>query len=359
MHIIRTSDRALFKQCRTKWDFGSKIRQNYEPAVTVKPLDFGTAIHEALAVYYNPDTWTDDRDVVEAEAINAFMVLCGKQKDQNLRVRDGNLAYEVEVDFSERRELGLGMLRYYFKWARANDHFTPILVEAEFEVPVLVPMNLRMPNNSDFTRLHDGSLWLGTEIVMYQGRIDMLVQDEYGFYWIFDHKTCAQMSSTEWLAHDDQITSYCWALSLKLGIPIKGFVYNELWKKVPHAPKELVRGGLSVNKQQDTTLALFMESIEKGNYNPESYADYINFLREYPKDFVRRTQVHRSPAELMKQSERICMEAMDMLSDPMIYPSPNKMNCNGCWFRMPCLATQDNSDVEFILTAQYKQRSNA
>src|SRR5947209_3560583 len=70
--IIRTSDRAYFKRCRQLWDFTSKIRMNYEPLVQPRPLEFGTAIHRGLEVYYNPETWDWDWEVKQGLCLKAF-----------------------------------------------------------------------------------------------------------------------------------------------------------------------------------------------------------------------------------------------------------------------------------------------
>ena len=53
--IVRTSDRGTFRRCRELWNFTSKIRENWEYVPGVEALDFGTAIHAALEVYYDPD----------------------------------------------------------------------------------------------------------------------------------------------------------------------------------------------------------------------------------------------------------------------------------------------------------------
>ena len=362
-YIIRTSDRGIFKGCRQRWDFASKMRRNLEPWQKYKPFEFGTAFHAAMEVYYDPARWTFDREIVEAEALAKFAAVNKQQRIQVAQSQGGELSSDSLADYNERHELGLGMLRHYFKWARTRDNFTPIAVEIDFEVPILVPQGVEvLPDGystvydtRDLLCLHDTQGFID---VVYQGRIDMLVKDEAGEYWIFDHKTAAQMGDLSWLVLNDQVTSYCWALQHMLKIPIAGFVYNEIAKKVPKPPQVLQSGALSVNKQQDTTFDLYMEALVQGNFSIEAYQGMLNYLKASPKQFVRRTQVRRSPYELEMQGRRIFLEAVDMLNDPSIYPSPSPMNCNSCMYRQPCTAVQDGSDVEFLLKNLFRKRED-
>jgi hypothetical protein len=354
-HVIRTSDRQTFKRCRQLWDFGSKIRQNYEPLMAPKPFDFGTAIHFGLQTYYDPRTWDLLPQGARAHlALEAFEKITKDQKGQYLKITSGDLAIDLEIDFKERIELGRGMLEYYFSVAQKLDKgWKPKLVEIEFEVPVLVPEDMYLSGRFGEIQRH---LYYKADPVVYQGRVDLVMEDPFGEYWIWDHKTAAQFGTTQHLALDEQCGSYIWALKHQLGLNVAGVVYNELRKKVPHPPAELKNGGLSKNKQQDTTYDLYVAAIEAGGYNRSHYEDFLEYLQECPKEFVRRTQVHRNAKEMEIQSKRICLEAIDMLNNPSIYPNPVKWNCDGCWMFAPCLATQEGGDVDFILREGFRKR---
>ena len=64
---IHCSDVASFKRCRRYWAFSSPTRQNLRRRVDLygisMPLWFGTGIHYALEMFYNP---TLRRDPVES-----------------------------------------------------------------------------------------------------------------------------------------------------------------------------------------------------------------------------------------------------------------------------------------------------
>jgi len=362
MQIIRTTDRMNFKRCRQAWDFGSKMRQNYEPLTLPKALDFGTAFHYAMEVFYDPMTW-DDRQVKEALAIKAFNDIIDKQRIKQLTVngsQETELVVELEQDYHERLEMGLGMLKYYFYYSAENDNFKPIATEIEFEVPIPVPAGFRSSLANRFHEFSfvglDGNLKWDHQPVVYQGRIDLLAQDEKGRYIIVDHKTAAQFGDLTWLALDEQCTSYGWAVEHSLGLDVSGILYNQVRKKAPQEPKLLKSGMLSENKSADTTAELFLSACTKLGQDPAIYSDYLDHLNNNGKEFVRRTFVRRTAREYETQTRRIFLEALEMIQQPLIYPNPSSMNCNGCMFLQPCLATQDGGDSQYFLKELYRKR---
>ena len=256
----------------------------------------------------------------------------------------------MDDDFKEREELGLGMLDSYFAWQIGVDDFTPTHVEVDFEVPILTPDGSEM-----VCECHG---WP----VVYQGRLDGIVQDKFGWYWILEHKTAGQLGPTEHLVLDEQTGSYAWAIRHMLGIRVQGVIYNEAVKKLAHPPLQLVRptGGrnFSVNKQQDTTYEIALQHLSREGENLELYRDFLEYLQLQGNKFFRRTQVHRNTYELEDQGLRIYYEAREMLSpDTVPYPNPSRFNCMMCAFRSPCIAMNDGSDYEFLLQEDYRERS--
>lgn len=281
-----------------------------------------------------------------------FLEVCNEQKQRYLDNRlEYDLPFEIEEEFKERVDLGLGMLTHYAKWAPKVDDFTPVKVEIEFEVPIMVTVaeghQIQM-----HCECHD---WP----VFYQGRIDGIVKDRLGFYWILEHKTTAQLASTEFLALDDQCGSYVWALR-QLDIPVKGVIYNEALKDYPEPPKPLVQPrqgrNYSVNKQQRTTYEIYLQEIERAGEDISRYEDFLEYLRDNGNPFFRRTQVHRSEPEIRNLGKRIYDEARDMLDPGLrIYINPGRFTCQFCSYRQPCVSKQEDSDYEFILRELYER----
>lgn len=354
-HIIRTSDRLQWKRCRRSHHFSSIMHQNLVPNRTAKPLEFGTDWHEAMASLYDPDTWALVRDSKTRgpilESVRQVFVNANFGHRANHADPDsGYIDQEVRDDYDERQTLGLLMLDGYFDWSIDVDEFTPVHVEVDFEVPILTPEGTEM-----YCDCHD---WP----VVYQGRLDGIVQDAFGWYWILEHKTAGQFGDTEHLQLDEQTGSYAWAIQRMLGIRVQGVIYNEAVKKVAHPPQELMRPregrNFSVNKQADTTYELALRTLTKAGEDLELYDDFLGYLKLQGNKFFRRTQVHRNIHELKDQGLRIYYEAKEMISpDTVPYPNPSRFNCMMCSFRQPCIAMNDGSDYQFLIEEDYRIRT--
>lgn len=359
MHIVRTSDRINFKQCRRAWDIGSKLRQNYEPNLLPVPLTFGTAIHAALERYYHPDTWNVPAEVRQPMAVMEFIKSCEKTRTEYLKHTGKEALDEYQlVEYDERIELGKGMLANYFVAAPTLDRrFTPKYVELEFEVAIIVPgwyPKARLPFGFTIgTRQH---LYYKGLPVVYQGRLDALWEDDSGHYWIVDHKTAASFGPTTHLERDEQCGSYMWALQHMLGIKTQGVIYNEIAKTAPRAPTQLVKGGLSKNKQQNVSYESYVAEINRLGLDEKDYEEFLIYLKTEGKQYIRRTEVPRNATELKNLGDQIFLQALDMFDDPLIYPNASKWNCSGCMFAAPCLALNDGSDVDYIMKNMYHQR---
>ncbi len=358
--IIRTSDRGTFKKCRQLWDFTSKLRMNYEYTPGIEALDFGIAYHAGMEEYYDPTMWGTER--AEQACLAVFREHI---RDWGRRLQ---MAGQIEAQRERLNELhvmGVGMMQHYFKWAKeADKYLEPILVEQEFEVPIPVrswpvvqlPAGFEAFAVDGYTGnyLHkycsDCGDW---HPVVYQGRIDLIVKDKStGLLWILDHKTAAQFGES--VAHldlDQQCGSYYWACRRMLGIDVHGVIYSEHRKKVPvDMPQILKNGNLSKNKQQDVTYESYLEAIHKLGQDPEDYADFLEHLKSKPKqEYFRRNTIARTDGELAILERHILDEAIDILSDPKIYPTPSQWNCRGCAFQTPCLMREDGSSWEMYL----------
>jgi len=367
--VIRTSDRTLYKRCRLQWDFSSKIRMDYEPARSKFYYDFGTAWHAALAEWYNPERWTtasvDDRAISAKQNFNASL------NTQLKLYRDRGIDdMELEREFEEAMTLGPAMLDNYIPYSLERDDFTPIRVEQEFEVTIGHMFD------GKFYAGHSGEGIVGCTPVVYQGRVDALVQDLLGNYWIAEWKSAekAPSESNRWLAVDAQSGSYAWALQKMLGIPIKGVIHRTTLKRAPEPPRILKGGRLSIDKRQYTNYQLFSaklrdicttgdiannpEAIQRRYNNAlEEYGEYLEFLAspDAPK-FIYSEQVTRNPNQIENIGKWIAAEAREMLSDPDIYPNPSSINCSICPFYGVSLAWQEGSDWRFILDSQFVKR---
>jgi hypothetical protein len=366
-YIVRTSDRATFRQCTQLWDFTSKIRLNFEPLRPKTHFEVGTAWHAAMEALYDPEHW-HDHDTKLHRAWKAFLDTTNDQQRNQEELGFGGP--DLDIEFKERLELGRGMLEYYVGWSRINDDFEPVTVEHEFEVQI----GWKCEVSGDFafgesTNHPDGKPCAMCIPIVYQGRIDGLIRDLTGAYWIMEQKSAGKFGPTKWLMMSDQDGSYAWALQKMLGIPIKGIMHTRALKAFPQPPKILKSdGSVSCDKRQSTAAALFVEAVEQVHrHRPaaetitddEKYFAYHQFLTSdaAPK-FVERHWLIRNPRQIEDIGRRIAVEAEMMLDNPKIIPNVSAINCNSCSFWGPCLTKQEGGDWMYQLKSEYWWRGN-
>jgi hypothetical protein len=203
--------------------------------------------------------------------------------------------------------------------------------------------------------------WKGLPVV-YAGRLDMLARDENGNYWIFDWKTAARISEKyDFLYLDDQVASYVWAL-IKLGLPVKGFVYHEQKKAFPEPPKENkhVRLGrkFSVSQQQSTSYDMYLETVstqDKDAYEAGLYDEFLQYLKNEGIIYFFRHQIAKSLAEVEETEKNIGYEALDMIDPGLrVYPSPGRFGCDFCAFQTPCMEKNSQGDYEYALNTMFE-----
>lgn len=376
VHSIHNSGAKSFQSCRRRWSW--IYHDRYYPTMTAKPLEFGVAFHAAMEKLYDPLTWFD-KDTALALALGTFTQTVDAQY-LDFRKKNPNLVTEeVKADYAERKALGLDMLRYYGKHVmpKADVNLTPVKVEVEFEVAIKGPNGETLwckcdrcfekwtqYQNSQRVDVISREEWKGLPVT-FGGRIDCLMQDDLGRYWIYDWKTAARMSGSEdYLYLDTQITWYCWAL-WSIGVPIAGFIYAELKKAVPVEPEpnKTVRLGrmYSVNRAIETTAELYESTVAENDnlaYTAGLYDDFIAYLKSDagPK-YHQRFQIKRNEAELRNAGLTIFDIASEMV-DPnvKIYAAPGKFNCQTCAFAEPCLSKNRNEDYVYTLETMYDKR---
>jgi hypothetical protein len=364
--FIHNSDIQGFKGCRERWNWLSDLRQGWKPEETPTPFYFGSAFHKGEEVYYDPKTWelvlADGlkREAVIMNAVQAFRDHMNETKKRYLRVTKREvLDDDWREKFEEHMDLGQGMMYHYFEWVYKRDldaGLTPLGVEYDFVVPVYDTYKEQLeycPNSFGI-------------ILVFRGRLDMLVQDADGRIWILDHKTTARMpDNLRFLEMDEQMGSYIMGYSLMTGTRIAGAIYNEILKgyPVPPAQNKVQRLGrwFSVAQNAYTSHDIYLKTITEAGEPIELYEDHLEWLKNYGTVYVRRTPIYRNTQELMNIRLRIKNETADMINDPRIYPHPGRWSCDNCPTAAPCLAKMEGQDYEWILQQNFvkETRTNA
>lgn len=410
---IHTSDRGTFKSCRRRWNWSSPAKDNLVPKLTVSGVTihlwFGTGIHYALERYYNPGLSEDP--IVTFESWfnmhwNGGNVTKDELDEHGLWNRNPVLSengyyqvdglsellpdpYTAEEKFMEHKALGIGMMKFYKKYAEQHDNFRVIATEHTFSVPLLdtngFPMyavdTRTMPENweydFDLSNAY-GALCLQSpqgvvKQVHARGKMDMIIQDlESGRYGIIDHKTAGTIGP-DYFRHldlDEQVTTYAWAaereaIMYDLDYKEIDFIYYQaLLKAIPRPPSVTTRGLPSINRaDESTTAAMFEAAIEvmgltdyfKGDEKMQSY--YTWLLEKGDSRFIDRQMVRRNKHQKRSCGERLFLEASDMLDENIrIYPNPTKdYPCLNCWFRVPCIMVEDGSHYQVLIEENYER----
>jgi hypothetical protein len=362
-HIIRNTDIQTYLGCEWKFDFSSDLRMGYKPLVPAEELDFGTAWHLAMEVYYDPDELKNQQRTLD--------VFLKKNREQQLLAREygrnpEDRSSEREPSLVEQVELGKGMLAHYFDWAAIHDDFEPVMVETEFEVPILNPETSEavfcgMSRSIECSE-HPYPMQLFNEDCawIFKGRVDGIRKRNDGTYWLAEEKTATNETDWSWHVFEPQTSRYMWALRHSLGIDLRGVIRTEALKRYPKPPKPLKSGGFSVDRQQPTTTKLFLNALaDHGELveDNEKYYNYLLFLQSPSAPvFIRREYVDFTPEMLKITGENLFKIAKRMITADNEDLVPNvTFMCKRCAFFIPCLGRQSGDDFMYSLNTQFKK----
>ncbi len=402
---IHQSDLATYKFCRRRWNWSSPARQNLRRKITIygvnPPLWFGTGIHYALQLHYDPIlqrdpvetfktwwTWQVEGGIVLEDELEQVLdveptLVPGQKFDtQHGPAYESMDRYEPDMykvrgmrellpeffedEWLELRDLGIGMMTFYKEYAEKNDNFDIIAAESSFSVPLgfeSIDTREESPNYGKSLEVHA------------RGKRDAIIQwHDTGLYGIMDHKTAGKMDDDYFkkLEKDPQCSTYLWASQEEAKIhdlpwkKIEYVLYNVLRKKYPQSPTPLQSGKPSVDRANEgTTAELFEQYVRDNNLTSwfesekgEKAQGYYTWLLEQgDKNFIIREPVYRNVHEAYNTGEQIKMIAKEMLAaDLPIYPNPTgDWLCTNCPFRAPCIAADDGSDYTAMLVDGYER----
>ncbi len=390
---ITGSDMESFDRCRRAWDLGSRLRQDYEPRPDPAPFDFGAAIRCALAVYYSPATWDWLRGAVRPLTVQAF-------RRSILGQRDRYLARHVltpgqDEAWQAHLELGDSILASYAGWAPTVDAFEALRVDADFAVHVPDP-------DVPAARL----VTTGGEPVRYRGRIDLLVMDAGGMFWLVRHRLAdGGWADTEDLLRDEEPVAQAWAWQRFCPtVRVAGTIYNELRTDVylplidpagpggrprptgpEHSPERLPEsragvapGGLGMapggpgvplggrgmapgapGVPPEVAPDVASEGAPRGPGVPPGTPSRPGrrVLAQHGNELFRRTRILHSPADQARTGRHLARLARQMTDRYLtVYPNPSPTRCPTCPYREPCAAMEAGVDPAGILRRSFQRR---
>lgn len=350
--VIDTSDRRKFRRCRWQWDLESPLRQNLQPRQARPALDFGSAVHAALDACYGAKPY-DYAGLVD-HFVDDWTARCA------VAATHPSYSQEQSDEQADLLVLGSAMLAEYARWAPAEDDFTVVATEYAGFVPIYAEADFWQERNLVSHLVREGEL-----AGLYYYRTDGVVQDDVGRYWVMEHKTCARWWDDRTMALDEQVTSYCAAENLRLGLPIAGTMMNFLRKDAVEPPPVLKAGvpTTATSRLGSVTARDYREAWEHllgeawALRNPEA-RDAHHVLLERGHPTLRRELLHRSQEALEHQQHCWWLELRDMTDTEgvRIYKNPGMMTCNGCSAYRTCVSHEEGADWVYQRNEDYAPR---
>jgi len=394
---IHSSDIANFKRCRRYWDWTSPTRTNLRRKVSIYginfPLAFGSAIHYALEKFYDPilshdpvesflTYWTYQWEggVVTEDWLDRVYDIHPRVTPRNRHIdKEGTprlfeikglrdllpAPEQIEDEWQLHRELGIGMMEFYKSYAEKNDDFIVLAAESTYSIPLEFDwkdQRLESPNYGKRLQVHA------------RGKRDAVVWwPEIDKCGIYEDKTAARIDDAyfEKLNKDEQCSNYLWATIQEAAIydlpwkdkVVDRVIYNAMRKNFPKLPTITKHGFPSINRAEEGTTADLFQALIVGNENydhwfrtNEKAQQYYTYLVEQGDSlFVQRDIVTRNKYEIAATGRHLKMIALEMLDMPRVYPNPTgEYRCLTCAFRTPCIAADDGSDWQGILSDGYE-----
>jgi hypothetical protein len=363
---IHTSDRVLYRRCRRRWNWSSRIRENLVPvdSQASPALWLGSGVHFGLEDYHGYNRFGDPRD-----ALIAYHKAWKKS--------------ELPPDDDVWLELGVVMLQHYVeRWLPQHGHIGQTLWidgEPQVEVVVQVPLGMWIWLPADREDPSYGTVVYeepryeeGWFEIVYDMTFDRVLLDDHDRIIVEDYKTAAKEFDTARLELDSQVGSYLWGGALLYGRAIEGACWTQFIKAVPQPLRWLEKKQrFSVDKSQRTTLSMAREQLVehygKGKV-PDFYTDFLNELAadETPEGdrFIKRSVIYRNEANAASEERKLYQEIGEMLrafrpadhpNALPLYNNPTRDCSWDCAFRAPCIALDDGSDADSILSEDYEQ----
>lgn len=333
---IRTSDRITFRKCRRLWNWTSPLRGNLTSVEAYTPFWLGHGIHFALEDFHGYNRFGSPSQAF-LEFVTAF------RKTSGLVLPD---------DWEDARDLAIGMMEHYLTWLKGRDPLETLWIDRvpQVEVPFRVEIPFETPEY---------------DIVVHEGIIDRVAEDQHGSLWLVEYKSHKNFSFV-CLPVDPQVSSYSWAMTGKYDKPIEGLIYQQHRKILPDSPTVLASGRISTNKTQATTRGLYKEALvnlySDVSKAPAPNIDFLNWLGtqedEHSDKFIKRTLVRRNQRQIESEGAKILQELPDMLNpDLPLYPTPTA-NCSwNCDCYTACVSFDDGSDWEHELATTMRKRT--
>ena len=301
-----------FNRCPKQYEY--KYIQLLNPKKKVRPLYGGSWTHRALETYYSEGDWK----IGHQEYVREWDKLFDEEKQQ------------LSQKFGPMPDAISRIMRSY-EWYYRNDGWKPVMVEQilEVETPLIIK---------------------GKRVV-FKGRLDLVIEDENGQYWLIDHKTATRIPDpTSYHAMDPQLMLYPWAAQIQYKIEIAGVIYNYVRSKPPSVPGINKDGSIS-RRKVDTDYPTLLLFLKKNGYDP---ADFVDALRPLAKrsPFLRRYRLPRE-SQVTKEVLLDTLSVVKRTQETKRFTRTITRECGQCSYHDLCRAELNGFDTTMMRETNY------
>lgn len=193
-------------------------------------------------------------------------------------------------------------------------------------------------------------------------KCDLVVLDDSGWVWIYDHKVVGSIPEEEERTLDTQGPRYILGMQELLkakGIKARGvgMVYDYIRDRLPGRPKLKKDGKISV-AQIDSDVDTVISAIKENGEDPADYEDFIDKVARSGQPFFERWPVPRSDERLYQEKENLQAIVYDKLPRKRFYPrNLNRFQCKwDCEYKDLCLVELEGGDITDMVRRDYAVR---
>lgn len=314
---------ATWKRCRLKHAYRYKDR--LYPIRRPARVEVGNYVHALLAAYYRGENVNEASDRYWVEMTKPLFV-------------EEIVANRLE----DVRQLAEAVTARYIDHYRAvADQWEVLAVEEE--------LRMRVPTTAG--NLSQSRLHIKLDLVAVDKATNTLL--------VVDHKvtsrTFQEFANT--LVLDPQANEYLWGVTnahRRDGVIKVAACFNLIRSKLPTVPHVLKKGGLSRAKDIDTTQDVYLAAINEYGYDPDDYAEILDYLAIASKPFFHREVIDRTPEELDAIGRELYYTAMDIRRGKVFRNGTSDCSWD-CDYRELCIIEAKGGDGDYYRKANFNR----
>lgn len=315
--ITRVSHSRIKTWRRCQMQHHYKYYQGLQSRSKARPLEMGSLLHNMIEAHHETGSYLTVWKKYKAEYDKLFQ--------------------EEQLDLGDIPAEALSIVRRYFSHYKNDKLSYPARRRGKnTELRVQVPIG----NNIEFL-----------------GLIDAMPEDDQGRVWYMDHKSHKHIPNEEVRFSDLQLLIYTW-LAPQLGYPTAdGIIWDYLRTKAPIVPEVLKAGGISKNKNIDTTYDVYMETVisKLGPNKAVEYEEFAQTLKGKEDSFFKRVYLP-APKQVMVKAivEDITVSAQEIaIRGPESRVRNMTRDCSSCSYYNLCQAEVRGLDIEHIISTDF------